>query len=435
VDGANVAEAQLVTSEEHDGIAVADLSADHSLAGQAFEVEAGGIRRSGTFAPAEDTPSAFSFLIGSCNQPYVYNNEGRAELGPANDIYTPMVGVLEREKVNFALLVGDQTYADGVENISVPALVREHPEMSNADILEMYRHQHRLYLGQSGFSQVLAKVPTYLVWDDHEIFDCWGSHTDLEEIDKRLYRAAETAYAEYEHAHNPGATLGQDAPFHYRFWHGDAGFFVLDLRSERDYSEGLLIGEDQWQSLRSFLDEAAQRGTRTVFIASSIPVVHFSPGLAYLTSYIPNRKASLSRDRWDSAALAPHRRRLLSMLFGWQTQGDARKVVILSGDVHSAAAFRVREKGGRGVISQWTSSAFCTPTTLAHRLINDVGTVLTNLGDGECNSKRIGLEARNNFGIVKVTPAGSDAGHSVRFDVYGYDHGTHATRLSFSDLL
>jgi phosphodiesterase/alkaline phosphatase D-like protein len=334
--------------------------------------------------------------------------------------------------VKFALLVGDQTYADGVTDISVPQLVRDNPSVSDAEILDLYRHQHRAYLGQGALNSVLTKVPSCMIWDDHETFDCWGSQTEVTDVDMRLYRAAETAYVEFQHTHNPGSALGQKAPFHYQFWRGDVGFFVPDLRGQRDYRAERLIGEDQWRALQAFLEEATSRDVRTVFIASSIPVVHFSPGLADLTSRLPNRAAALSRDRWDSAALAPHRKRLLAMLFGWQTQREGRHVVILSGDVHAAAAFRTRQKGGSGVISQWTSSAFATPTTLEHSLINQIGTVLTNFGDGECSSQRIGLEPRNNFGIVKVEPS-PGGGHSVRFAVYRYDHRTGQAKLSFED--
>ncbi len=88
--------------------------------------------------------------------------------------------------------------------------------------------------------------PTYMIWDDHEIGDGWGSHyfedgaardglrrmlPDLEArgldyedgmaLVRRMFRAARHTYAEYQHSHNPPT---EEEQLDYAFRRGGCGF-------------------------------------------------------------------------------------------------------------------------------------------------------------------------------------------------------------------
>ena len=116
------------------------------------------------------------------------------------------------------------------------------------------------------------------MWDDHDIFDGWGSLMDRSAFDERVYRAAEAAFREYQQLRNPGGTLESRPPFGYSFWRGDVGFHVPDLRGERDFEKGRVMDRG-WSLLDGFLAEATDRGVPTIFIGASVPVVHASPAL------------------------------------------------------------------------------------------------------------------------------------------------------------
>ncbi len=428
VDGSVVTEGTIETIAAHDCVGVAELAVSTPMPGKAFTVEVAGMVRQGTFAPEPQT--GFSFLFGSCNQPFKREGE-RAVPSETGEIYGPMLDVVRRSGTSFSLLVGDQAYADGIPGLSVPEWAREQPEVSDDGLLTLYRQVYRAYFGHPGFHALLERMPSYLIWDDHEIFDCWGSNESIEPIDRRLFESARKAYLEYQHPHNPDATPDDTGPLHYEFWYGCAGFFVFDLRTERNYSTGSLIGEAQWDSFRSFLESAARREVQTVFIVATTPVIHFPPTGIRLLDSLPGRKASLMRERWDSEAFLPYRERLLNTLFAWQSEVPGRKVVLLSGDVHAAGAFRVHRKAGEGVLTQWTSSALSTPGGFDHLVANRVGSRLANWGDGLCRSERIGVEPLNNFGLVNVTPGqGQD---DVELSIYKFDAQKRELRLSFSD--
>lgn len=431
VDGEVVAEASVAPAVDHDGIATADLVLDQPRPDSAFSVEVGDITRPGQFAPAEGAPARFSFVFGSCNHPFL-SRPGEEGLirNPANGIYRLMKQALARNDARFMLFSGDQIYADGTAHLDVPAYIRENADdLSDTDLLDLYRHLYRGYFNESSYRALLEATPAYFTWDDHEIFDDWGSRPDATEVDRRIFRAAETAYREYQHLHNPGSSLNDQVPHAFNFWMGDTGFFVLDTRGERDFDREQVLGEKQWSRLGAFLESAASRDASSVFVVSTIPLVHFAPRLIRLLDRLPGSKGNDVRDRWDSRQFLDDRNRLLETLFDWQSARPGRQAVLLSGDVHAGAAFKVHRKDRSARISQWTASALTTPAGLLEKVSNHAGTRLVNWGETTCHSERVGLETRNNFGLVEVRPRdGGGPGHEIALTVFGYNPRKRALR-------
>lgn len=279
VDGEPVAQARLEPDPDHDMVAAADLRSDHPRPGRAFRVEVAGLERAGAFAPAENEPAAFSFAFGSCHQPFEEARLGdslRTHTGAR--IYGPMLEELRRADARFVLLTGDQVYSDGVSSASVREKL-ETSGVTDAELIDVYRHLYRGYFNESGFRRLNEALPAYLIWDDHDIFDGWGSQLNPQSWDRRLFAAAEVAFREYQHLRNPRASLDDDAPYAYPFWYGDVGFFVLDLRGRRSYQDARVLGDEQWARLDAFFADADRRETPTVVLVASVPVVHLSPAL------------------------------------------------------------------------------------------------------------------------------------------------------------
>ncbi len=423
VDGAEPVEASIHPDPDHDFVDAVRLELAQARPDAPFQVALDAMTRRGRLAPAPDARTPFSFAFGSCHQPFTdppLNN--RLARHPGAAIYPRMQELLRERDARFLLLLGDQVYSDAVSKVSVREVLARDESLTDDDLLETYRHLYRGYFNERGFRELTEAFPAYLMWDDHDIFDGWGSLLRETDFDRRLFRAAETAFREYQHVRNPAGEIEGPPPYAYGFWHGDVGFFVLDLRSERDYEEQRILGSEQWGRLDRFLDGATERDTRTLFIGASVPVVHASPALMRALEGLPTGTGRDIRDRWDVPAFAAERTQLLERLFGWQTAAPGRQVIILSGDVHVAAAFSLRPRRGRGRLAQWTSSALSTPGGLQHVLANRLVTRLVRLGEKELRVWRRGLATGNNVGVVDVVPRG-DAGHDVTFTVFQYDPG------------
>jgi alkaline phosphatase D len=421
----------LTPSAAHDGIAAAELRLPAPAPAAPVTVEVAGYARQAVLAPAAGAPASLCFAFGSCHLPFARRPTGlvaHADVG----IYSAMARVLRARGVRFLLLLGDQVYSDGLRGVRPRRALRRlllagRPLPPLPAVQAWYRRLYRGFFNQRGFRALLEGWPTYLMWDDHDIIDGWGSLLHVGPAERHLFAAASAAYREYQHLHNPGASLADAPPFDYQFWHGDIGFYVLDVRGARDYRAGVLLGEAQWRRFEAFLGEAAARGVATLFVAASIPVFHFPPVLVHALERLERPPGSDGRDRWSSTRLRGERDRLCERLLAWQAAAPARQVVLLSGDVHAGAAFVVRRPGTRGVLHQWTSSALTTPGWVGHHLANWLGTTAVNLGERDYRARCLRLELRNNFAVVAARPL-TGGGHELTFALYGYDADRGALR-------
>jgi hypothetical protein len=261
-----------------------------------------------------------------------------------------------------------------------------------------------------------------MTWDDHDITEGWGALMDWDDLDWRVFRAAEATYREYQHVRHVGSSIEDRAPYSQCSWFGNIGFFTLDLRGLRSYRDGRLLGVQQWRQLYTFLEQATQRETRTLVITAGIPVVHHAPALVRLAERVPHRYGTDLRDRWSAAPISHERTRFLDLLLDWQSDRPGRQVVIISGDVHTGAAFEVRRASGPGLLHQWTSSPLSTRAALPELIASEVGSALVNFGEDGYRSTRRALVRGNNFGVVqaKARPGG---GHDLELSIYEFKPG------------
>jgi len=423
IDGVERASVVLAPSPDHDWTAAADLVLDRPRPDARFIVRVAGAERHGRLAPHPDTPTSFAFAFGSCHQPFGPPEDGTLTITPRTGIFRQMAGLLPARDARFLALIGDQIYSDGVEPIDVRDQMKKvRPPPSEEQLREAYRWIYRGSFNVPDFRRLLETQPTLMTWDDHDIAEGWGALIDWDDLDWAMFRAAEATYREYQHVRHVGASVDDRATYHRWFWFGDVGFFVLDLRGVRSYRDGRLLGDHQWRDLYQFLEAAAERGTRTLFVVAGIPVVHHAPALVRLAERIKHRYGTDLRDRWSAAPIAHERTRFLDLLLDWQSARAGRQVTLLSGDVHAGGAFRVRRKSGAGVVNQWTSSPLSTKAALPEHLANVVGSKLVNWGEDRYHSTRTALVRANNFGLVQVTPV-DGGGHRIELSLYEFRPG------------
>lgn len=290
------------------------------------------------------------------------------------------------------LMGGDQVYSDSMWDEvdalrawrALPADAREQAPFTETLRAQVDAFYFRLYLErwrQPAVAAMLAQAPSVMMWDDHDIFDGWGSYPEAQQhspvyqgiysVARHYFRlfqlhAADDACVALRLPGQPGYSQGLRV--------GDCAILVLDLRSER--SRTRVMSDEAWQAAYTWLEE--QHGCRHLFVMSSIPVVHpdFST-LEALLCALPGQPALQDdlQDHWLSRTHRQERLRLVHRLLDW-AQARHTRVTLLSGDVHVAAlgvieSARHQSSGApanAAVINQLTSSGIVHPAPPAMAL-------------------------------------------------------------------
>ena len=221
---------------------------------------------------------------------FVFSGDTHARHRPFN-----LFDVMSARKPQFFIHLGDTVYADSPRGRLRPTL-------------DHYRYKHREIRADAHLQQFLAAVPTFAIWDDHEVENDFTAAHPAIPVGRQAFR-------EYWPVRNEP---GDDASVLYRrfTWTPACEFFVLDTRQYRDQGEpgpGIgktLLGPRQLAWLKAGLKASA---ATFKFICSSVPF-HLN-GI----------------DKWGG--FKAERRQLVEFI----ENENIRNVVVLSADLHAAA--------------------------------------------------------------------------------------------------
>lgn len=391
------------------------------------------------FQTFPEHPKTINFGIYSCHMPY----EGRRLANV--EMWDRFNEELSKVNARFVLATGDQVYVDGNADLSIWEWLRKVKSQNptREDMITWYRDIYRGYWGIPEVQRIYRRFPTYMIWDDHEIVDGWGSYTPDElaglldtswqlrnksqqlQFADEMFEAARQVYWEYEHSHNPETDFANNQ-FDYGFDCGRCGFYVLDMRGNRNYNREhhRSLGLKQWSRFEAWMANEYESEAEVLFIVSPVPVVH-------LSSFVIN-KIDLSlfgyqddqRDHWEHQSNWDERNHLLKLVFQL-SQETQRRVIFISGDVHIGAAFKLTHPDFPGAkVFQVTSSgiAYAHLKGMERRILEMLVKSEGDLGDRPENKpyhfENLAVCRYNNFGILRVTEEDS-GGMEVCFDLYG----------------
>lgn len=347
------------------------------------------------------------FLLMSCHDP----SKGVADGEHGFKVWKHIPEILRHnEKVRFAILGGDQIYADKVANDVLKAKTKE-------ERVALYLKVYDEYWSNIHYRRVLCAIPSVMMWDDHDIIDGWGSVEASYESDKKgnkvlrknwiaLKEAATIAFRSMQAIRNPAPlSLGYEEGHDACFRVGSAGFILADLRHNRDRERGVLWTSRQFEGVQEWVRK--ERGSLdTLFFLTPVTFAHGDPKveesilgiwwlilwcfrflkwlslflkasgspILILGSFIPGWMARQFdesagdlrddiNDGWGAPINAKEAHATLSWLFSLQNpQGDEKpmSVVLLSGDIHtsgySSLYSRRREHVGSPVIPHIVAS-------------------------------------------------------------------------------
>ncbi len=319
-------------------------------------------------------------------------------------------------------------------------------------MMSWYRDIYRGYWGHLPIRKVFRQFPTYMIWDDHEIMDGWGSYTKKELADhldtiwewqnseknidlaNRMRDAAEEVYEEYQHSHNPTTHKKDDEPREFDYSHtcGFSSFYTLDMRGHRDYNRKTndkVLGKKQLARFLKWLKDQEVSESKIVFIISPVPVVHSSSFIVNTADLYLLGIADDFRDEWEHESNWTERDKILDAVFKFSAN-NKKKVIFLSGDVHLGASFKLtRDSHKAARVYQLTSSGITyakAPTTLLKMTVKEKGELgyikKDEKGETKATHKKtkyklINLCDSNNFALVKAVSDGGDI--KVFWDLYG----------------
>lgn len=400
-----------------------------------------------------DENKPFSFALFSCHNPYVDDDDSGVEIEnmSAWDSFGSVLrrhskqGLIEaknsKEKdLSFIIAGGDQCYCDGRPSIDIwkylyKVMHKSGGEIypSKDDMVSWYRNIYRSYWGFKQVRSVFGMYPTYMIWDDHEICDGWGSYEkykegnsrmhpiykkmeekksadkklskeDCDVLLERMFNAATQVYNEYQHSHNPKTESGK---WHYNFEHGNSNFFVMDGRGHRNIngdSDNKILGDEQMKDFEEYVNDLA-RGD-VLFIVSAVPMIHASSLVTEDGHILDSELADDLKDSWEHSVNKIERKRVMKCL--WAATDKGVKVCILSGDVHASAVFKLTNKEKTSVIYQITSSAITYHLPKAHELIASIIVADDGEFDDGSSYERLAYFVNSSFSFIKVDPKEGD---------------------------
>ena len=397
--------------------------------------------------PSYEERKPFQFALFSCHMPYkksgLFGN--RTEVRNL-EMWDYLGASLRRHggQADLVIAGGDQCYTDGVPTLDIWRFLNRRMRKEGEDLLpdeaSMLSWYRDIYCGYWGFpsvQEVFDSFPTYMIWDDHEIGDGWGSHhfgengngvrkmlpaleekgltlAEGRELAERMFRAAGRAYQDYEHSHNPPTEQGV---YDYSFRRGGCAYYVLDGRGQRDIGRESfrILGRAQFDRFADWAAGLDSEETPFLFVVSAVPVLHTRAGLVNADEQWLISQAGLGddlRDSWEHELHDEERRALLEVLFGATARGI--RVCVLSGDVHVSAVFSIEDAEGRRIY-QLTSSA------ITYGIGRPVSWVLSAgaADDGETAEghrfQRLALYADSSYALISVDPGAGEAW----FKLYG----------------
>lgn len=314
-----------------------------------------------TFPPSGQISDSLSFIVGSCRYPgllWKVKHADRIFRPIANQFLEPGTDAAPR----FALMVGDQIYAD-MFNRLIP--------IGLADTFEEFQDRYHNAFGSTNMRRLLKNVPTYMILDDHEIEDNWTQDRFDNGSRRFLFNLAINAYMSYQWVHSP-RTFGNRLYYHFQC--GGYPFFVLDTRTQRyldDIDDNLednhMLGRPSLGSAPNQLDRLlnwladvqGKQGNVPKFIVTSSVFVP-NPMNARAGSSIKRKEDS---DSWPGF---PNTRRAILRHI---VDKEIQNVIFLAGDIHCSNLAEMNFTGNNKVKKlkaySITSSAFYWPFPFA----------------------------------------------------------------------
>lgn len=260
---------------------------------------------------------------------------------------------VEKAKPHFVLMVGDQVYIDEDE----PNVFADHFESGPVARRKALVDAYQANWSREPVRKVMASVPVYMMWDDHEIRDGWGSlasdsptmaakyprGTEIFRKCNAYFEDCRDVYWHFQACRNPMALPGQTLPNYietaplpgqrrampYVFQCGRLVVLVLDSRGERDVfrKDFPILGAEQWGFINQVFD-TLPADVEALAVVTPTPIASMDPD---------GQVQRLLGDRTDD--IVAFRRGDLDGVLRPHTSGDEKDIPLAVANVHLSRLF------------------------------------------------------------------------------------------------
>jgi hypothetical protein len=260
---------------------------------------------------------------------------------------------------------GDQVYADPLwhkipylEGLEAGAAAGAQKEVTPEFELDIERFYMDLYVtswGDPELSLAYASIPSIMMWDDHDIFDGWGSYPE-ELMQSPLYRCIGGMAEKYFCAFQLGASVdevkskslksslsGNSTGYSQVYRIDTTGIVCLDLRKERQMKR--VCTQETYDDFTRWIKENAEHIDQ-LYLVLSIPIIYNDFDVlekAIAATGLGEELKDDLQDHWRTEDHREERLKLLKLLLDEAHNGKFR-ITILSGDVHISCAGVVYDK-------------------------------------------------------------------------------------------
>lgn len=275
--------------------------------------------------PAPGANAELVFAVASCLYPSAML-EG-AVAGASYYRLGDWVSGKNYRRPQFLLLVGDQIYVDGTAGLFDPT-----------SQFDRFVRPYEILYRMKPVREVLRRLPTYMVLDDHEIRDNWEPRVDDTRPDRDMVEGRRS-YLKFQRRAGPPEVnpVGDSShPIWFAIKREPFGVFMADTRTERKVrtarhvAPARIMSDAQMAKLLEWLGDKAHENAPKIVATPSILLPRHARAL--------QRKkvvSALRSDGWDGYP------RSLRQVLTHIAREKIRNVVFVSGDEHLACVARV----------------------------------------------------------------------------------------------
>jgi hypothetical protein len=265
--------------------------------------------------------------------------------------------------IDLIIHAGDQIYADSIKSKS----------------FESYCERYADTWREKDVHEVLSSCPSVMMWDDHDIYNGFGSNdNDLSAENLNIFQAARKAFYYFQNALNPSNQFDQNLTdiipnevienpnerpcFTNSFNIGKNLFLLLDARSNRNHQNGKILGDKQLANIENFLNSIEKDQIENMLVVTGLPLIQFT-GFLFKRDWLEKNIDDL-KDNWTSSNNINEFKKFMQLIFSFKEKTNT-KITFLSGDIHVASCGKIINENNQEIL-QITSSGIVTmyPTWL-----------------------------------------------------------------------